>query len=92
MPPNILVDFVLKTGVGRARFGQMDRADALLADALRLADAAGLNEFVFRIERIKTGLADGSGMCGESPEAESASKSKSEAVREVSLALAQLQP
>jgi tetratricopeptide (TPR) repeat protein len=92
MPPNILVDFVLKTGVGRARFGQMDRADALLADALRLADAAGLHEFVFRIERIKTGLADGSGMCGESAEAESASKSRSEAVREVSLALAQLQP
>jgi len=24
MPPNILVDYLLKAGIGRARFGQLD--------------------------------------------------------------------
>src|SRR6185437_13682220 len=35
MPPNILVDYMLKAGIGRARFGQLDRAERLLASALK---------------------------------------------------------
>src|SRR6266853_135136 len=56
LPPNILVDYMLKAGIGRARFGQLDRGERLLADALRIADQAALHEFTFRIERIKAGL------------------------------------
>src|SRR5437870_7845491 len=58
MPPNMLVDYMLKAGIGRSRFGQLDRAERLLASALRIADEAGLHEFTFRIERIKAGLRD----------------------------------
>src|SRR3989441_2427450 len=61
VPPNILADYLLKAGIGRARFGQPDRAERLLTSALRIADEAGLHEFTFRIERVKTGLRD----CGE---------------------------
>src|SRR5437867_10884679 len=87
MPPNILVDFLLKSGIGRARFGQLDRAERLLASALRIADEAGLHEFTFRIERIQAGLRDCD--CAEQA-AESALRN--EAVREVSASLAHLQP
>jgi len=85
MPPNILVDYMLKAGIGRARFGQVDRAERLLANALRLADEAGLHEFTFRIERINAGLRD----C-DCPEAAAESDFRSEAVREVSASLAEL--
>jgi len=83
MPPNILVDYMLKGGIGRARFGQVDRAERLLTEALRIADEARLHEFTFRIERIKAGLRD----CGE---AAAEPVRQSEAVREVSAALAHL--
>ncbi len=83
MPPNILVDYMLKAGIGRARFGQLDRAERLLTNALQIADQAGLHEFTFRIERIKAGLRD----CGE---AAAEPVVQSEAVREVSTALAHL--
>src|SRR5437870_4968782 len=85
MPPNMLVDFMLKAGIGRARFGQLDRAERLLASALRIADEAGLHEFTFRIERIQAGLRDCD--CAE-PAAQSALGS--EAVKEVSASLAEL--
>src|SRR6266566_2696087 len=75
----------LKAGIGRARFGQLDRAERLLASALRIADEAGLHEFTFRIERIQAGLRDCD--CAE-PAAESALGS--EAVKEVSASLAEL--
>src|SRR6266581_2773678 len=87
MPPNMLVDYMLKAGIGRARFGQLDRAERLLASALRIADEAGLHEFTFRIERIKAGLRD----C-ESPEAAAESNYRTDAVREVSASVAHLQP
>ncbi|PYO98386.1 MAG: hypothetical protein DMD60_04340 [Gemmatimonadetes bacterium] len=87
MPPNILVDYLLKAGIGRARFGQFDRAERLLASALQIADQAGLHEFTFRIERIKGGLRD----CNCSDTA-AESDFRSDAVREVSAALAHLQP
>ena len=90
MPPNILADFFLKIGIGRARFGQFDRAAASLDTALRIAEQAGLHELVFRIERIKSGLRD----CQREPivSAEAAAEpvSQSDAVREVSASLAQL--
>jgi tetratricopeptide (TPR) repeat protein len=90
MPPNILVDFMLKSGIGRARFGQFDRAETLLAAALQMAETAGLHEFVFRIERIKAGLRD----CRRAPHEEPAEVAKAvvqpKAIREVSAALAHL--
>src|SRR6266853_5539630 len=90
MPPNILVDYLLKAGIGRARFGQLDRAERLLTDALRIADETGLHEFTFRIERIKAGLRD----CRQAPNEEPAEIAQPvvqpEAVREVSAALAHL--
>src|SRR5882762_939999 len=90
MPPNILADYLLKAGIGRARFGQLDRAERLLADALRIADEANLHEFTFRIERIKTGLRD----CRQAPNEEPAEAAQPvvqpKAVREVSTALAHL--
>ncbi|HEV2751510.1 MAG TPA: hypothetical protein VGV12_13390 [Gemmatimonadales bacterium] len=58
MPPNMLADFTLKAAIGRARFGQFDRADVLMATALLIAQRAGLHEAAFRIERIKNGLRD----------------------------------
>jgi len=87
MPPNMLVDYMLKAGIGRARFGQLDRAERLLTSALRTADEAGLHEFTFRIERIQAGLRD----C-ESSETAAESDYRTEAVREVSASLAHLQP
>ena len=93
MPPNILVDYMLKAGIGRARFGQLDRAERLLASALRIADEAGLHEFTFRIERIKAGLRDCD--CQEplnaAPETSAEPDFQSEAVREVSDSLARLE-
>jgi len=90
MPPNVLVDYMLKAGIGRARFGQFDRAERLMTSALRIADEAGLHEFTFRIERIKAGLRDS---C-QSPTEVSAEAAEpvvqSEDVREVSTALAHL--
>src|SRR6266568_6049231 len=86
MPPNIVVDYMLKAGIGRARFGQLDRAERLLVNALRIAEEAGLHEFAFRIERIKAGLRD----C-DCAEAAAESDFLSDAVREVSASLAHLQ-
>src|SRR5205823_1683603 len=90
MPPNILVDYMLKAGIGRARFGQFDRAERLLANALRIADEAKLHEFTFRIERIKNGLSHCEEMCAAAPELATEHECRSEAVREVSASLARL--
>jgi hypothetical protein len=88
MPPNVLVDYMLKAGIGRARFGQVDRAERLLANALRIADDAGLHEFTFRIERIKSGLRDSCQSPNEVSAAAAEPVVQTEAVREVSAALA----
>jgi tetratricopeptide (TPR) repeat protein len=90
MPSHIVVDFYLKAGIGRARFGQTERAEALLATALAIAERAGLHEFAFRIERVKNGLRD----CQEELVATFQSAAEpvpqSAAVREVSASLTRL--
>lgn len=58
MAPNIRTDYLLKLGIGLARFGQFDRAGTELNEALAIAQAHGLHEFEFRIERIRAGLRD----------------------------------
>jgi tetratricopeptide (TPR) repeat protein len=56
MSPNILADYHLRLGIGLARFGNFDRADAELTESLQVAKANQLHEFEFRIERIRAGL------------------------------------
>lgn len=58
MAPNMVTDFLLKVGVGHARFGYFSKAETFLAAALETAAANGLHEFEFRIERIRNGLGD----------------------------------
>ena len=91
MPPNILVDFYLKAGIGRARFRQFDRAEAMLDAALRIAEPAGLHEFVFRIERIKAGLRECETSLCVGPEAVAEPAVQNDAVREVSASLARFE-
>jgi tetratricopeptide (TPR) repeat protein len=90
MPPNILADFYLKSGIGRARFGQFDRADRLLKNAITIAEEAGLHELVFRIERIKNGLRDCRLACDEPALTAAEPDLLSEQVRDVHAALAHL--
>jgi len=54
--PNIRADFHFKVGIGLARFGNYVKAETQMQQALEIASAHGLHEFVFRIERIKNGL------------------------------------
>jgi tetratricopeptide (TPR) repeat protein len=54
--PNIRADYHLKVGIGLARFGNYAKAETQMQQALEIASAHGLHEFVFRIERIKSGL------------------------------------
>ena len=89
MPPNILADYFLKTGIGQARFGQFGRAAATLDRALKIAEGTGLHAMVFKIERITNGL----GGCEEAlatTAAETHAVIENDAVREVSASLAQL--
>jgi len=54
--PNVRADFHFKVGIGLARFGNYVKSQAQMQQALEIASAHGLHEFVFRIERIKNGL------------------------------------
>jgi tetratricopeptide (TPR) repeat protein len=56
MPPSMKTDFLYKTGLGLARFGQTARAREAWADGMRLAEAHRLNEWYFRLERMCTNL------------------------------------
>jgi tetratricopeptide (TPR) repeat protein len=58
MAPNILTDYLLKLGIGLARFGQFDRAATELDHAFGVAQTHRLHEFEFRIERVRAGLRD----------------------------------
>jgi tetratricopeptide (TPR) repeat protein len=54
--PNIRADYHFKVGIGLARFGNYGKAETQMQQAHEIATAHGLHEFVFRIERIKSGL------------------------------------
>ncbi len=88
MPPNILATFHLEVAIGRARLGQLDRAEEALAMALSVASGAGLHELEFRIERIKGGLRDCLTKPACSIESIAEYAHESDAVREVSASLA----
>jgi tetratricopeptide (TPR) repeat protein len=90
MPPNIRADFYLKQGIGQARFGQFRRAEVLMKEALKIAGAAGLHEFEFRIERILAGLGDCKQAMAQEAQQATAPVVQSAELREVSAALAQL--
>jgi tetratricopeptide (TPR) repeat protein len=90
MPPSMLADFYYKSGIGRARFGQFERAELLLKHAVTVAEEAGLHEMAFRVERIKDGLRDCCQGCEAPPEAAAEPAFPNESVREVSAALAHL--
>jgi hypothetical protein len=90
MPPNILADYHLKTGIGQARFGRFRQAVASLTRALKIAESAGIHEFVFKIERIKIGLhACEQAVVAASP-GDVEPVIQSDALRAVSASLAQL--
>jgi tetratricopeptide (TPR) repeat protein len=90
MPPNILTDYHLKCGIGEARFGLIRRSRASLTRALKIAQDAGLHEFVFKIERIKDGLHNCEQGMTIPPVGEAEPVIQSEAVREVLASLAQV--
>jgi len=87
--PNIRVDYHLKVGIGLARFGNYGKAEHQMQQALEIASAHGLHEFVFRIERIKNGLRE----CEALEHSESTAAEPvvwTEQLREVSASLAAL--
>jgi len=87
--PNIRADFHLKVGIGLARFGNYVKAEAQIQQALEIASAHELHEFVFRIERIKSGLRECEALANvESTATEPAQWT--EQLREVSASLAAL--
>jgi hypothetical protein len=87
--PNIRADYHFKVGIGLARFGNYVKAEAQMRQALEIATAHGLHEFVFRIERIKNGLRECEALANiESAAAEPAKWT--EQLREVSASLAAL--
>ena len=58
MPPSMAIDFLYKTGIGLARFGQLGRAREAWAEGMQLAEAHRLNEWYFRLERMAANLDD----------------------------------
>ena len=87
--PNIRADFHFKVGIGLARFGNYAKAETQMQQALEIATAHGLHEFVFRIERIKNGLRE----CDALEHVESSAAEPvtwTEQLREVSASLAAL--
>ncbi len=90
LPPNILADYLLKAGIGEARFGRFSRADASLTRALKVAEGAGLHAIVFKIERIKNGLGECEQLMATVRVAEPAPAHGNDAVLEISTSLAQL--
>jgi len=87
--PNIRADFHFKVGIGLARFGNYAKGEAQMQQALEIASAHGLHEFVFRLERIKNGLRE----CEALEHLESAAAEPvvwTEQLREVSASLAAL--
>jgi tetratricopeptide (TPR) repeat protein len=57
MPPSMLADFYFKSGIGLARFGRVERGQALLAEGRDHAEQHRLNAWYFRFERALADLA-----------------------------------
>jgi tetratricopeptide (TPR) repeat protein len=89
MAPNMRADFLLKAGIGLARFGQFPKAGRLMEQALGIASEHRLHRLEFQIERIKNGLRDCEAEV-KSGQAVTEPLWSSEEVRAVSVALAQL--
>lgn len=89
MPPNVLTDYCLKAGIGAARFGNYNKARALMKEGIAIAAQYGLHEFEFRIERILGGL-EGCEAASTVEQSADAPVEHSDAVREVSASLAAL--
>jgi len=86
MAPNIHADFLLKAGIGLARFGNFPKAERLMEEALVIASEHKLRAHEFKIERIKGGLNDCVACQGTPTE----TVLQTPAVREVSASLAAL--
>lgn len=54
--PSMRVDFYLKQGLAEGRFGNRERSDDLLTQALAMARQYKLHEYVFRIEGLQHDL------------------------------------
>jgi hypothetical protein len=89
MAPNMRADYLLKAGIGLARFGLFQRAERLMEEALGIAGLHRLHALEFKVERIKNGLRDCEAEVKAGTQA-AAEPVWSEAVREVSDSLAQL--
>ena len=91
MPPNILADFLLKAGIGQARFGRFRQAEGLMDAALDVAERADSNELLFRIERIRNGLRSREAdLCAASETAAEPFQFSHSGVQEVAASLARL--
>ena len=86
MAPNIHADFLLKVGIGLARFGNFPKAERLLEEAVAMASEHKLHAHTVKIERIKSGLQDCAACQGTPTE----TAWQTPAVREVSASLAAL--
>jgi tetratricopeptide (TPR) repeat protein len=87
--PNVRADFQLKVGIGLGRFGNHNKAELHLRQAMEIASAHGLHEMAFRIELVSNGLRE----CEAVERTEGAPAEPvlwSEALRDVSAALASL--
>ena len=86
MAPNMHADFLLKVGIGLARFGNFPKATRLMEGALMIASEHKLHALEFKIERIKSRLNDCVACQGMPTE----TVLQTPAVREVSASLAAL--
>ena len=90
MAPNMLADFLLKAGIGLARFGLFRNAERLMEEGLTITGQHQLHGLEFKIERIKNGLRDCEAEVKSGVRTATEPVWQSEAVREVSASLAQL--
>ncbi len=90
MAPNMHADFLLKAGIGHARFGLFHKAKQSMDEALEVATRNQLHALEFKIERIMHGLGDCEAEVKAGVLAATELVWYSEAVREVSTSLAEL--
>jgi len=90
MAPNMHADFLLKAGIGLARFGLFPKAKQLMSEALEIASRNQLHALEFKIDRIRNGLSDCEAEMKTGARTATEPVWYSEAVREVSASLAEL--